>query len=1018
MRPIRLQLTAFGPFASKETIDFSALGSNPLFLINGPTGAGKTTILDAICFALYGKTTGNEREGAQMRCDMAAPEFLTQVELEFELAGKTYRICRIPEQERLKRSGNGYTVQKPEAQLFRIEQDGTEHLLVAAKVSEATVEIEQLTGLNVEQFRQVMVLPQGQFRQLLMADSKDREKIFSQLFQTQVYRRLEESLKWQKKQVADQVQALNQQQVGILRGVEMESKEQLYQEIPILKAQLEEALLQKEHAQKISLMARDEHENAKLVATDHNLLARLEQEKQQWEQKAHQVEQQKSLLTRAELAQQLLPAHNALVTRNKEWQEAQQNMAQVERNQSLVLQNFEQAELAKQQLPELEKKKELLFIQLQQQEALLPQLKVFHQLEQQLGLASQAKEKALNQANQAQIKLEQQEAQHKQTQEQAEQLQEKLGQQLVVQQQLTQLAQRIKVYEQLQAAQDEQSQASKRLQQQEAKGRQLNHAFQQAQIISKTNQLNWHQGQAALLARELLPDQPCPVCGSLSHPVPAQAEHQLPTQAELEQIQTNEQQAQEKLSEARELYAAQKQWVSELNHRVEQLTLELGEHAQTPLQTLKQEQQGLLKQQQELQQAETQLQILKKRLQQSQVIAEEFKQAADKTWQFQQGQQAEWASLQGRYEQAKTALGQVDCSLKSIEQRLVQNKTESEQLEHQLHQIRENHQHCGQALFAVKAEAKALMAQTQLAEEHANQASQLFELQLKSSPFKDKESFIEALLNAEECQKLKQSVEQYQDAGLQLTAKITQLKEKLEHTQKPDLVFLEQRVTESAGRAQANENAWQQCHARYTQLHQTQSQLKAIDQSNLKLEQEYALVGTLSDVANGQTGNKISLQRFVLSVLLDDVLIAASQRLQLMSKGRYQLLRKEDRTKGNKASGLELEVEDAYTSKVRPVATLSGGESFMAALSMALGVSDVVQAYAGGIRLETLFIDEGFGSLDQESLDLAIRTLVDLQSSGRMIGVISHVAEMKEQLTTRIDIDKKSTGSSVKLIRP
>jgi exonuclease SbcC len=151
----------------------------------------------------------------------------------------------------------------------------------------------------------------------------------------------------------------------------------------------------------------------------------------------------------------------------------------------------------------------------------------------------------------------------------------------------------------------------------------------------------------------------------------------------------------------------------------------------------------------------------------------------------------------------------------------------------------------------------------------------------------------------------------------------------------------------------------------------------------------------------------------VLSVLLDDVLIEASHRLALMSKGRYRLLRKEERAKGNKASGLDLEVEDAYSGRVRAVATLSGGESFMAALSLALGLSDVVQAYAGGIRLDTLFIDEGFGSLDPESLDLAIRTLTDLQKSGRMVGIISHVSELKEQIPARIDIEASELGSKI-----
>ncbi|MDH5518888.1 MAG: SMC family ATPase, partial [Gammaproteobacteria bacterium] len=182
------------------------------------------------------------------------------------------------------------------------------------------------------------------------------------------------------------------------------------------------------------------------------------------------------------------------------------------------------------------------------------------------------------------------------------------------------------------------------------------------------------------------------------------------------------------------------------------------------------------------------------------------------------------------------------------------------------------------------------------------------------------------------------------------------------------------------------------------------------------LDAEYAVYGTLSEVATGQTGNKISLQRFVLGVLLEDVLIQASQRLNKMTNGRYQLVRKEDRAKGNKASGLELEVEDSYTGKTRSVATLSGGESFLAALSLALGLSDVVQAYSGGIKLDTLFIDEGFGSLDQDSLDLAITTLIDLQASGRTIGIISHVTELKEQMALRVDVVSSNVGSSIRTV--
>jgi exonuclease SbcC len=229
---------------------------------------------------------------------------------------------------------------------------------------------------------------------------------------------------------------------------------------------------------------------------------------------------------------------------------------------------------------------------------------------------------------------------------------------------------------------------------------------------------------------------------------------------------------------------------------------------------------------------------------------------------------------------------------------------------------------------------------------------------------------------------------------------------------------LEAELIEKSTALSAYELAWQTLQERHNQLLAVQRKLASAHEKNAALDARYQIYGTLSDVANGQTGDRISLQRFVLSTLLEDVLIQASQRLHSMSKGRYQLVHKNDRTKGNKASGLELEVEDSYSGKNRSGATLSGGESFMAALSLALGLSDVVQSYAGGIKLDALFIDEGFGSLDPESLDLAIRTLIDLQASGRMIGIISHVSELKEQMAVRIDVISTARGSRLAIIAP
>jgi exonuclease SbcC len=319
-------------------------------------------------------------------------------------------------------------------------------------------------------------------------------------------------------------------------------------------------------------------------------------------------------------------------------------------------------------------------------------------------------------------------------------------------------------------------------------------------------------------------------------------------------------------------------------------------------------------------------------------------------------------------------------------------------------------------LASAKTNLETLGQQRDTADQALKQAEATWNQALTNSPFATLEAFNSALLSEQDQQALKSQIETYQNQLATLKGAVEQLQTELADQTIPDLQKLDLELSDKTNAFNAIETAWRQLQARHNQLQGVKTKLATAHEKNAELEAQYRIYGTLSEVANGQTGNRISLQRFVLSVLLDDVLIQASQRLNIMSNGRYQLVRKDDKAKGNKASGLDLEVEDGYTGKNRPVATLSGGESFMAALSLALGLSDVVQSYAGGIKLDALFIDEGFGSLDPESLDLAIRTLIDLQASGRMIGIISHVSELKEQMALRLDVISSKNGSSIRTI--
>ncbi len=518
MRPLLLKMTAFGPFPALETIDFSTLGDNPLFLINGPTGSGKTTILDAICFALYGKTTGDERNGAQMRCDLAASELLCEVTFEFELDGHLYRIRRVPEQLRPKARGEGMTEQKPEAQLIELSSDGGEVLHVAAKVSDATCRIEELTGLSVDQFRQVMILPQGKFRQLLLAESAEREKIFSKLFQTQIYKQLEFRLKEQAAQVRRERENLRQQQLGILEAIEVESADQLEVEIEALQPQVAVALTAKQQAEARFVEANNTLQQGESLLGEFKRFEQIETELLQLNDRQVQIDLLRQKLDNALAAEQLRPLF-------VEWQRCRDEVQKAAKSQQKLEKEFigsrEKLADTQQQLQRIEP--------LDQE---LDRCKV------EISQLGEQKEKVKRL--------------------------EKVGELLSTLQcrvaAFAQLGAVAKKEEQLQLVKEfkslssELSRLNTQLEREKQAGQQL--AQRQQQQTKETRQLEiaWHCGQAAILAAELQDEQPCPVCGSLDHPTPAHSASPLPSQHDLEKVRQELQATTMQLETARDRY--------------------------------------------------------------------------------------------------------------------------------------------------------------------------------------------------------------------------------------------------------------------------------------------------------------------------------------------------------------------------------------------------------------------------------------------------------------------------------
>ncbi|MGX2953983.1 AAA family ATPase [Shewanella sp. JL219SE-S6] len=1050
MRPLILEMRAFGPFADCQRIDFTELGDKPLFLINGPTGAGKTTILDAICFALYGKTTGNEREGSQMRCDNADDGLLTEVYFSFELGQKRYSIRRCPEQQRAKSRGDGFTLQKSEAELKRLLPDGTEELLVASKVTDANACIEELTGLDVDQFRQVMVLPQGKFRELLLADSKEREKIFSQLFQTHIYRRIEERLKQQALEIKAKARDLQSRRAGILETAGVESLEQLTAEIAALTPSLTEATSNKQKASDALAQSAKTLDNAKALTAEFERRKLLQTQLDALEQRRAEIELHQQTLENARKAEKLLPSLKELQFRQQEWQQAKAKEADYAKQLQSAEQRLKQATDDKATLAELDEHGNKLRRELEQLDKLQPAINELKQLteEHELGLVELGRLERAEQ--QSRTELEQWQQQQQKLKSEANELFSSAERQGSLHQALAALNTRLEKTEQLGHIKQKWQQAQAGLQQAEAHGHQCKAERQSAETEHQRLQLAWHTGQAAILAAKLQPGQPCPVCGGLEHPAPAEMAQDIPGETELNRARDAEQQATARHEAARSDYRNIKRQTEELQLELQRLSAELQACAAADVMAdvktdatidaamdadsyakadltmeidrLVSRRRQLLNELQQAEAAQTRLNNCRQQLQQAEQQVEQ--RLKHRETQLQQLQQLrEQLSLAGaRKDAALAALPNeyhslaAEAALELMARQLEQKQSEWQQLKQQQQDINQQYT---EAVSQHKALMQALASSREdnaRAEQFAIKAQQTLDDALKQSGFAGRQALEQAQLDEAQMQALAEKIEAWRTQRSEQQALLKAMDERLAGQSLPELGQLESLWQQQQLQLAEAEDAWQTLNNRMQSLKGTEALLNKEALAAQALEQEYALIGTLSDVANGNSHSKVSLQRFVLSVLLDDVLLEASRRLALMSKGRYRLLRKEDRAKGNKASGLELEVEDAYSSKVRPVATLSGGESFMAALSLALGLSDVVQAYAGGIKLDTLFIDEGFGSLDQDSLELAVRTLMDLQSSGRMIGVISHVSEMKEQISCRIDINKHALGSSIRLV--
>ncbi|MBF0520519.1 MAG: SMC family ATPase [Nitrospirae bacterium] len=1000
MKPLKLIIEGFGPYVNKQVIDFTVLGNRTLFLIHGNTGSGKSTILDAICFALYGETSGNERTGTQMRSNFVDSSVPTEVTLEFSVGTESYRITRNP----------AYGKKLVGAALWKIT-DFINPELIANKKTLADEKMITLLGFNAETFRQVVVLPQGKFRELLMAPVKERQKILEVLFKTEEYRVIEEALKDAAKDIKVKAEHELIKKREILNESDCSSFDDLcfkYYEYGKCIAKYE--VIVKESQEKSesarNLLERVRRDNEKLKEQEN-----AEEALKSFQHREDEFKQKQVKLINARKALPLSEVEHSLNERIKEFEKAvkdhERSVSELE--EAGVMKKTAEESLNTELAGEGERvtaqetlssltgfKEKVKDIEITKKEIILYET-TRKKLSEKIVNTKVRYEYLKNELTQYQSELVNVSA----IASQKELLERELA---TLQQKHQQSIQLDKLKKEFLIAQNELVKS-----QQHYENLQLN--LKQAK--EKLDSLNalWIEGQAAILAKSLTAGKPCPVCGATEHPAPAAKTDNIPTEMDIKIGGVAVDQFELNISFTRKEKSDIESTLAVLRSKIESLEISLVAEGDTAVAvTLAQ---GKLKAAKD---AEIRLETIRKTLN----VLE--KQSTD----LQKEIESNETELKTVIENESKARSKAEVIEKDVSEEF---RTENallkaiEQVQAIVLKLKENlekaraNESSASSNFAAKTESlKNIKKHLQLSSEQKETLQLQFLTKLKEAGFDDVAEFQKAKMITSGIETLEREISDFFTSMQTAKDRVGRAKDVARELSLSDIKVFEDAYEASRGEYEKHLKIYFDLKNTHTNIGNYIAKLEKTEKEISSLEKTYSNLGYISDVANGKNAYNITFQRFVLASVLDDCLLVASKRLQVMSRGRYTLERMVSAKTGRAAGGLDLEVYDSYTGISRQVSTLSGGESFLASLSMALGLSDVVQSYSGGIHLETIFVDEGFGNLDPESLDLALKALVDLQAAGKLVGIISHIPELKERIDARLEVTFNGKGSSTRFI--
>lgn len=861
MRPIELSMTAFGPFAGTETVDFSLFGRGGLFLVTGDTGAGKTSIFDAISFALYGETSGSTRETRGLHSDFAPRSVECGVSLKFEHEEKIYTVRRSPGYMVPKRDGNGERLHPARAEMEC--DDGRSW----GGVSEVNRAVAEIIGLSAEQYSQVVMIAQGEFQRILLAKSEERRALLSRLFGTGVYREIEKRLKAMNSEALSSVNAAKQDYNAACRRVltedallseRMTSPERADEAIELLKAQVREEEKQHERLLREMEVLRGSHTALReRIAGAHQQneglaqLSRARVRRAALAEQAEEIEVCAAVLESADRAEQLRPAHTLLERERMELGRAEAGIDRFSRELEACTAEKRAAETEGKAAEALLPEREKLSLRIEQLRSLLPKFREAHAAQDAAGAAGEAAARAIA-------------------------------------------------------------------------------AMKQAEAVHVRMQELYLLDQAGILADQLKEGEPCMVCGSTQHPSPAAHIEAAPDRAQVEAAEA-----------------------------------ERGRRAR------------------------------------------EAEQAAARS-----------AAAQQKLQNLLEAL---DCGAEELRQREEACLAEGKSCRRRIDEISKQYDGAAVRMKAAEAAFNSAEARLQSARSAlelqkvaAAQALEAWKNGLGDLGFGDAAAWQTALRDDAERRQLRGRIDGWKGEMRSLQGQIGSLEAQWKDREPLDIADMQAREAQLSAeitRQDAQERAL------LVRCRQNRDGLKAMEKcaaGMMKAQAHFANVNVLYQTATGQLGgaNKLPLENYILQYYFLRVIAAANRRLERMSDGRY-ILRSKVESVGNTKSGLGLKVLDAGTNREREVSSLSGGETFIASLALALGFADVVQAESGNVRVDALFIDEGFGSLDEDTLRRALITLESLSGGERLVGVISHVAQLRSHIEPRISVEKTVRGSRI-----